>query len=94
MPNLNIPEVERSLTPAEIEALDKRRQWGLTFQVIAGQFAIFAVLLTLWSGQDATYSPGWVRPMVFYNILAVVLAVGFGAWGSYLKRGRTEFASS
>jgi hypothetical protein len=93
MANMNIPEEERNLTPAQVEALDKRRQWGLTLQVIAGQFAFFAVLLTLWSGQDATYSPGWVHPMVYYNILTAVLAVVFGIWGTYLKRGRPEFAS-
>jgi hypothetical protein len=94
MANLNIPEEERNLTPAEVEALDKRRQWGLTLQVIGGQFAFFAILLTLWSGQDATYSPPWVHPMLYYNILAAILAVVFGGWGTLLKRGRSEFASS
>ena len=54
MANLTIPVAERGLTPDEVEKLDKRRQWGLTFQVIAGQFAFFAVLLTLWTGQDLT----------------------------------------
>ena len=93
MPNMNIPEEERNLTPDQVEALDKRRQWGLTYQVIGGQFAFFAALLLLWSGQDATYSPGWVHPMLYYNILAVILAVVFGGYGTYLKRGRPEFAS-
>ncbi len=93
MANMNIPAEERNLTPDQIEALDKRRQWGLTCQIIAGQFAFFAILLTIWSGQDATYSPGWDRPMVYYNILTAVLAVAFGIYGTYLKRGRTEFAS-
>jgi hypothetical protein len=93
MANLNLPAEERTLTPDQVEALDKRRQWGFTFQIIAGQFLVFAVLLTLWSGQDATYSPGWVHPMVYYNILAVVVALVFGAYGTYLKRGRPEFSS-
>jgi hypothetical protein len=93
MANLYIPEEERNLSPAEIEALDKRRQWGLTLQVIGGQFAFFAVLLTLWSGQDVTYSPPGIHPMFYYNILAVVLAVVFGGWGTLLKRGRPEFQS-
>jgi len=93
MANMNIPADERTLTPDEIAALDKRRQWGLTFQVIAGQFVFFAVLLTLWSGQDATYSPGWIHPMLYYNILAVILAVVFGTYGTILKRGRPEFSS-
>jgi len=93
MANLNIPIEERNLTPDQVEALDKRRQWGVTYQVIAGQFAFFAILLTVWSGQDATYSPNWVHPMLYYNILAGVLAVVFGGYGTYLKRGRPEFSS-
>ena len=93
MANMNISAEERTLTPDEVEALDKRRHWGLTFQVMAGQFAFFAVLLTIWSGQDATYSPGWMHPMVYYNILTAVLAVVFGIYGTYLKRGRPEFSS-
>jgi hypothetical protein len=91
MANLNIPVAERGLTPDEVERLDKRRQWGLTFQVIAGQFAFFAVLLTLWTGQDLTYSPGWLHPMAFYNVLTGALAVIFGMYGTWLKRGAYEF---
>lgn len=91
MPNQSIPPEERNLTPAQVAALEKRRQWGLAFQVIAGQFAFFAVLLLLWSGQDLTYSPGWVHPMFYYNLLAGILAVAFGIYGSYLRRGRYEY---
>jgi len=91
MANLTIPVAERGLTPDETEKLDKRRQWGLTFQVIAGQLAFFAVLLTLWSGQDLTYSPGWIHPMFYYNVLTGALAVIFGIYGTYLKRGAQEF---
>jgi len=91
MANLTIPVAERGLTPDEVERLDKRRQWGLTFQVISGQFAFFAVLLTLWSGQDLTYSPGWVHPMFYYNIATLVLAAAFGIYGAWLKRGAQEF---
>jgi hypothetical protein len=91
MENTLVPVNERSASPDEIEAIDKRRQWGLTFQVIAGQFAFFAVLLTLWSGQDVTYSPGWVHPMFYFNVLAGTLAVIFGIYGTYLKRGAPEF---
>ena len=88
MSNPTFTASERNLTPDQVEALDKRRQWGLAFQVIAGQFSVFAVLLTLWAGQDVTYSPGWVHPMFYYDILAVILAVIFGMYGTYLKRGR------
>jgi hypothetical protein len=90
MANLNIPEAERNLMPSQVEALDKRRQWGLAFQVISGQFAFFAVLLLLWSGQDLQYSPGWVHPMFYYNELSGLLAVIFGIYGTYLRRGRVH----
>ena len=91
MPNLSIPEWERNLTPTQVAALDKRRQRGLACQVISGQFAFFAVLLLLWSGQDLQYSPGWVHPMFYYDVLAAVMAVIFGLYGTYLKRGRYEY---
>ncbi|HEX4067616.1 MAG TPA: hypothetical protein VHZ09_16470 [Acidobacteriaceae bacterium] len=90
MPNMNIPEAERNLTSAQVVLLDKRRQWGLVYQVISGQFAFFAVLLLLWSGQDLTYDPGWMHPMFYFNVIAAVLAVTFGMYGTYLRRGRVH----
>ena len=91
MTNLSIPIEERNLTPDQVERLDNRRRWGLTCQVLGGQFIFFAVLLTVWSGQDATYSPGWVHPMLYYNILAAILAVVFFGYGTHLKRGNLDF---
>jgi hypothetical protein len=91
MANLSIPVEERSLNPAQVEQLDKRRTWGLTLQVISGQFAIFAVLLTVWAGQDLTYSPGWVRPMAYYDALAFVVAIILGVTGTSMRRGSPEF---
>ncbi|HEX3660026.1 MAG TPA: hypothetical protein VHU89_01260 [Acidobacteriaceae bacterium] len=88
MPNMTIPESERNLTPAQVGVLDKRRQRGLMFQVISGQCAFFAVLLLLWSGQDLAYDPGWIHPMFYYNVLAGVLAVVFGIYGTHLRRGK------
>jgi hypothetical protein len=90
MANMSLPAAERALNPDEVEALDKRRRRGLMFQVIAGQFAFFAVLLTLWSGQDLTYSPGSIHPMFYYNVLAATLAVIFGIYGTWLKKGAHE----
>jgi hypothetical protein len=90
MANMSIPAAERNLTPHQVAALDKRRQWGLAFQVIAGQFGFFAVLLLLWTGQDLTYSPGWVHPMFYYNVLCGVMAVIFAIYGTYLRRGRVH----
>lgn len=91
MANLTIPATERNLTPDQVEKLDNRRRWGLTFQVLGGQFAFFAVLLLLWSGQDMTYSPGWIHPMFYYNVIAAVFAAAFYLYGSYLKRGNLDF---
>jgi hypothetical protein len=91
MANLSIPAEERNLTPEQVERLDNRRRWGLTCQVLGGQFTVFAVLLTVWSGQDLTYSPGWVRPMFYYNVVASILAVVFFGYGTLLKRGNLDF---
>jgi hypothetical protein len=58
MANMLIPAEERFLTPEQVEALDRRRRRGHTLLVIGWQTAIIAIVLTLWSGQDLTYSPG------------------------------------
>jgi hypothetical protein len=91
MANLSIPAEERNLRPDEVEKLDNRRRWGLTCQVLGGQFGFFAVLITLWSGQDMTYSPSWVHPMFYLNMITGVLAIGFFLYGSALKRGNLDF---
>jgi hypothetical protein len=90
MPNMTIPEAERNLTPAQVEALDQRRRKGLTCQVLAGEFAFFAVLLLVWTGQDLTYGPGWMHPMFYYNLLCGLLAVIFALYGTWLRRGRVH----
>jgi len=48
MANSLLPPEERNLTPDQVEALDKRRDLGHTFLVIAGQFAVIATVLLLW----------------------------------------------
>jgi hypothetical protein len=87
MANPLLPPEERSLTPAQVEALDKRRDLGHTFLVIAGQFAVIATVLLLWVGQDLKYSPGWAHPMGYYFVIALVLIVFFGITGLVLRRG-------
>ncbi len=87
MANSLLPLEERNLTPAQIEALDKRRDLGHTFLVIAGQFAALATVLLLWVGQDLKYSPGWLKPMAFYFAIAVALIGIFGVTGLVLRRG-------
>ena len=47
MANPLLPPEERNLTPGQVEALDKRRDLGHTFLVIAGQFAVIATVLLL-----------------------------------------------
>ena len=87
MANALLPAEERNLTPDQVEALDKRREWGLTLQVIAGQFAVISVLLSLWVGQDLTYSPGWAHPMAYYMAVALGIVFVCGVAGTLMRRG-------
>jgi hypothetical protein len=87
MANHLLPPEERGLTPDQVEALDKRRDLGHTFLVIAGQFAVIATILLLWVGQDLAYSPGWAHPMFYYFAIAVAIIAGFGITGYLLRRG-------
>jgi hypothetical protein len=93
MANMLIPAAERNLTPQEVEQLDARRRRGQLFLVISFQCIIVSALLTLWSGQDLTYSPGWVHPMFYWNAVTAFLAVVFGLNGIRLRRGSNEFLS-
>lgn len=87
MANPLLPPEERNLNPDQVEALDKRRELGHTFLVIAGQFAVIAMVLLLWVGQDLTYSPGWAHPMAYYFVVALGLIAFFGITGIALRRG-------
>ena len=90
MANLSIPVEERTLTPAQVEALDMRRRRGTVLLTIAGMFTVIATLLTLWVGQDLTYSPGASRPMTYYFLIASGIIVVAGAYGLFLRRGTPE----
>ena len=87
MANPLLPLEERNLTPDQVEALDKRRDLGYTFLVLAGQFSVIAVVLLLWVGQDLTYSPGWAHPMAYYFFIALGLIGFFGITGMALRKG-------
>jgi hypothetical protein len=87
MANSLLPHEERNLTPDQVEALDKRRDLGHTFLVIAGQFSVIATILLLWVAQDLKYSPGWAHPMAYSFLLALILIVSFGTTGMILRRG-------
>jgi hypothetical protein len=93
MANTLIPIEERILTPDQVTHLDRRRRRGQLFLVISFQCIIVSCLLLLWSGQDSTYSPGWHRPMLFWNAITFTLALVFGLAGIRLRRGLNEFFS-
>jgi len=93
MANLLLPIEERDLTPDQVELLDKRRRRGQMCLVLCFQCLIVGSLVTLWSGQDFTLSPGWMHPMVYWNALMFVGALVFGVAGVQLKRGSNEFFS-
>ena len=93
MANTLLTPEERNLTPEQVELLDKRRRRGQLFLVICFQCIIISTLLSLWTGQDLTYSPGWVHPMAYWNAATLFGAVVFGLAGLRLRRGSTEFIS-
>jgi hypothetical protein len=93
MANTVIPVEERKLTPGDIAVLDRRRRRGQLFLVIGVQCLIVSLLMLLWSGQDATYSPGLARPMVIWNAITAILAAFFLLTGISLRRGSNEFFS-
>jgi hypothetical protein len=93
MANLLLPIEERNLTPDDVELLDKRRRRGQLYLVICFQCIIVGTLLTIWSGQDVTYSPGWVHPIFYWNATVFILAFYFGVTGIRLRRGSNEFLS-
>jgi nitrate reductase gamma subunit len=87
MANSLLPPEERSLTPDQVEALDKRRDMGHTLLVIAGQFTVIATVLLLWIGQDLSYSPGWAHPMFYYFVIALIIIAVCGLTGLTMRRG-------
>ena len=93
MANLRLPVEERKLTPAEVEALDARRRRGQLGLTIGFQAAIVTALLTLWVGQDLTYSPGLQRPIFYWACITGLLSLGAFLYGIANRRGSTEFIS-
>jgi len=93
MANLLLPIEERNLSPEQVELLDQRRRRGQLFLVICWQCVIISALLSLWSGQDLAYSPGWIHPVFYWNAVTATLAFIFGVAGVRLRRGSNEFIS-
>lgn len=93
MANLLLSPEERNLSPEQVEQLDRRRRRGQLFLILCLQFLVVATLLLLWTGQDLTYSPGWIHPMAYWNAITFALALIFGVVGIRLRRGTNEFLS-
>ena len=93
MANMLLSPEERNLSPEQVEQLDRRRRRGQLFLILCLQFLVVATLITLWSGQDLTYSPGWIHPMAYWDAITFALALGFGVAGIRLRRGSNEFLS-
>jgi hypothetical protein len=93
MANMLLSAKERNLTPDEVERLDRRRRRGQLFLIICFQCVVVSCLLSLWTGQDLTYSPGWAHPVAYWNAITLFLAAFFGLNGLRLRRGSTEFIS-
>jgi hypothetical protein len=93
MTNMLIPVEERHLTPQQVEQLDRRRRRGQALLVIGFQTFIVGVIVTLWSGQDLTYSPGWARPMVYWDAFLFLASLMCFVSGIQMRRGLNEFFS-
>lgn len=93
MANMLIPVEERHLTPEQVDHLDRRRRRGQALLVIGFQTLIIGTIVTLWAGQDLTYSPGWAHPLAYWDgFLFLVSFVCFAA-GIQQRRGSNEFFS-
>jgi hypothetical protein len=93
MANMLIPVEERTLTPEQVDHLDRRRRRGHLLLNIGFQTLIIGTIVTLWAGQDLTYSPGWAHPLAYWDgFLFTASLVCFGV-GIHLRRGLNEFFS-
>ncbi len=93
MANLRISAEERNLTPEQVEVLDARRRRGQLALVIGLQALVVTTVLSLWVGQDLTYSPGWQRPIFYWACVTGLLAAGCFLYGLAQRRGLHEFMS-
>ena len=91
--NTVLPPEERTLTAQEVARLDRRRRRGQLLLVMGFQFGIVATLVTIWSGQDLQYSPGWAHPMFYWNCVLGIASLVCIVSGIRLRRGINEFFS-
>ncbi len=93
MSNKLIPVEERHLTPEQVDLIDRRRRRGQLLLVIGFQTFIIGTIITLWSGQDLTYSPGWIHPVAYWDGLLFLVSFICIVSGVQLRRGLNEFFS-
>jgi hypothetical protein len=93
MSNTLLAIEERTLTPEQVDHLDARRRRGHAYLVIGFQTGIVATVLTMWSGQDLTYSPTWHHPIFFWNAIVGSASIFCLLRGISLRRGINEFFS-
>ena len=93
MANMLIPVEERHLTPEQVDQLDSRRRRGHLLLTLGWQALIIGTVITLWSGQDLTYSPGWIHPVAYWDGFLFLVALICFVWGFGLRRGLNEFFS-
>jgi hypothetical protein len=93
MANMLIPIEERNLTPEQVDKLDARRRHGHFLIVMGFQTLIVSVILTLWSGQDLAYSPGWAHPVFYWNCITALTSLICFMVGLGMRRGLNEFFS-
>jgi hypothetical protein len=93
MANTLIPIEERNLTPEQVSKLDARRRTGHFLIVMGFQTLVVSVILTVWSGQDLTYSPGWAHPVFYWNAITALTSFTCFVVGLKKRRGLNEFFS-
>ena len=93
MANMLIPVEERHLTPEQVDHLDRRRRRGQALLVIGFQTLIIGTIVTLWAGQDLTYSPGWAHPLAYWDGFLLLVSLTCFAVGIQQRRGSNEFFS-
>jgi hypothetical protein len=93
MANMLIPVEERHLTPEQVEQLDRRRRRGQLLLNIGFQTFIIGMIVTLWAGQDLTYSPGWAHPMAYWDGFLFLSSLSCFVAGIQQRRGLNEFFS-
>ena len=93
MSNKLIPVEERHLSPEQVDVIDRRRRRGQLLLVIGFQTLIIGTIITLWAGQDFTYSPGWIHPLGYWDCALFLVSLSCIVSGIQLKRGSNEFFS-